>query len=60
MNPILSHHVMLPRDMPTITIHTMHSKWENHPVDQDKSTLQLRGIVIQSLFDCPNLWTNCK
>ena len=46
MNPILSHHVMLPRDMPTITIHTMHSKWENHPADQDKSTLQLRGIVI--------------
>ena len=38
----------------------MHSLWETHPNDQDKSSLKLGGSTLQSLLDCPNLRTNSE
>ena len=40
--------------------HTIvHSPWETHPNDQNKSSLKLGGGALQSLLDCQRPWTNC-
>ena len=35
--------------------HTLvHSPWENHPDDQDKSSFKLGGHALHFQMDCPN------